>query len=80
MILPQQVSLSEAQSLGPLIESDSRFPNRTTMQFTQMIDRANIQIEVDVDFFVRMAGPVGNVAAGPLSNELLVEHRSHVGS
>ncbi len=50
------------------------------MQFTQMIDRANIQIEVDVDFFVRMAGPVGNVAAVPLSNELLVEHRSHVGS
>jgi diaminopimelate epimerase len=29
-----------------LIESDSRFPNRTNVQFMQILDRSNISIEI----------------------------------
>jgi diaminopimelate epimerase len=46
VILRKQVSQAEATALGPLIESDSRFPNRTNVQFMQVLDRANIQIEI----------------------------------
>ncbi|MEK6258666.1 MAG: diaminopimelate epimerase [Planctomycetota bacterium] len=46
VILRRQVSQAEASSLGPLIETDSRFPNRTNVQFMQVLDRANIRIEI----------------------------------
>ena len=46
VILRQQVSQAEASSLGPLIETDSRFPNRTNVQFMQVLDRGNIRIEI----------------------------------
>lgn len=35
-----------AKRYGPLIETDSRFPNRTNVQFMQVIDRENIRIEI----------------------------------
>lgn len=116
VILRQQVSKEEACALGPKIETDSRFPNRTNVQFMQVLDRTNIQIEiwergagytlasgssscaaaavakklglcdasitvhmpggslemeVDDEFVVRMTGPVGKVAEGSLSHEVL---------
>ena len=46
VILRQEVSQAEASSLGPLIETDSRFPNRTNVQFMQVLDRSNIRIEI----------------------------------
>ena len=46
VILRQRVSQTEAGVLGPLIETDGRFPNRTNVQFMQVLDRANIQIEI----------------------------------
>nr|WP_322282702.1 diaminopimelate epimerase [Prosthecobacter sp.] len=46
VILRPQVSKAEATLLGPLIETDSRFPNRTNVQFMQVLDRANIRIEI----------------------------------
>lgn len=40
-------ALSEdAMRLGPLIERDSRFPERTNVQFLEIVDRANIRIEI----------------------------------
>jgi len=32
--------------LGPLLETDARFPNRTNVQFMKVLDRHNIQIEI----------------------------------
>lgn len=36
----------EAKHFGPLIETDSRFPNRTNVQFMSVMDRNNIRIEI----------------------------------
>ncbi|PKN93764.1 MAG: diaminopimelate epimerase [Chloroflexi bacterium HGW-Chloroflexi-6] len=46
VILCKEVSPELARKYGPLIETDSRFPNRTNVQFLQVIDRKNIQIEI----------------------------------
>ena len=46
VILRPQVSKAEMCLLGPLIETDSRFPNRTNVQFMEVLDRTNIQIEI----------------------------------
>jgi len=35
-----------ARRLGPIIETDSRFLNRTNVQFLQVIDRQNLKIEI----------------------------------
>jgi diaminopimelate epimerase len=40
------VSEEEARKWGPLIETESRFPNRTNVQFLKVLDRANIRIEI----------------------------------
>jgi diaminopimelate epimerase len=46
VILCDSVSAQEAQELGPLIERDARFPNRTNVQFMAVLDRGNIRIEI----------------------------------
>jgi diaminopimelate epimerase len=46
VILCKEVSPENARKFGPLIETDSRFPNRTNVQFMQVIDPGNIQIEI----------------------------------
>lgn len=46
VILCDRISAREALELGPLIETDARFPNRTNVQFMAVRDRANIQIEI----------------------------------
>ncbi len=46
VILCERVSAREAQELGPIIETDPRFPNRTNVQFMAVCDRSNIQIEI----------------------------------
>lgn len=35
-----------ARRFGPKLETDLRFPNRTNVQFMQVLDRANIRIEI----------------------------------
>ena len=35
-----------ARQLGPIIEVDPRFPNRTNVQFMQVLDRKTIRIEI----------------------------------
>lgn len=42
----ERVSESESKSLGPLIETDRRFPNLTNVEFLQVLDRRNLQIEI----------------------------------
>jgi diaminopimelate epimerase len=46
VILREVISPEEACRLGPLMERDSRFPNRTNVQFLKILDRENIQIEI----------------------------------
>jgi len=46
VVMRKEVSAAEAQSLGPLIETASRFPKRTNVQFLQVLDRSNVRIEI----------------------------------
>ena len=46
VILREKLSESETRRLGPLIEVEPRFPNRTNVQFMQVIDRGNIAIQI----------------------------------
>ena len=46
VILRDTISAAEACRLGPLIETHPRFPNRTNVQFLQILDRHTIQIEI----------------------------------
>jgi diaminopimelate epimerase len=41
-----EISAERARRLGPLIEVDRRFPNRTNVQLMKVVDRANIRIEI----------------------------------
>lgn len=46
-VIPRDaVTKEEAQTWGPLIETESRFPNLTNVQFMKVIDRNNIEIEI----------------------------------
>ena len=46
VVVREQVSESEAKKLGPLLETEPRFPNRTNGQFLQVLDRNSIRIEI----------------------------------
>lgn len=46
VILDQEPSAELARQYGPLIEIDPRFPQRTNVQFLQVLDRGNIKIEI----------------------------------
>jgi diaminopimelate epimerase len=55
-VIPREAaSPEEARALGPLIETDLRFPNRTNVQFMQVLDRANVRI-VRIEIWERGAG------------------------
>jgi diaminopimelate epimerase len=46
VVIQDEISEEEARRLGPQIETEPRFPNRTNVQFVKVIDRANIQLEI----------------------------------
>jgi diaminopimelate epimerase len=46
VVLCQRVSARDAKRWGPRIETDARFPNRTNVQFMQVLDRTSIRIEI----------------------------------
>ena len=46
VILCQNVSKELAVEYGPMVETHSRFPNRTNLQFMKVLDRKNIRIEI----------------------------------
>jgi diaminopimelate epimerase len=46
VVLCEEPSADLACRYGPLIERDPRFPNRTNVQFMQILDRGNIHIEI----------------------------------
>lgn len=46
VVLCNDPSPELARHYGPLIETDARFPNRTNVQFMQVLDRGSIRIEI----------------------------------
>ncbi len=46
VILSDAPTPEETRRLGPLLEVDPRFPNRTNVQFMRIVDRNNVQIEI----------------------------------
>ncbi len=46
VVLMNAVDAEMAYRLGPVIEHEVRFPNRTNVQFMQVLDRNNIRIEI----------------------------------
>ena len=46
VILRDRVTAEETRRLGPLVEVDSRFPNRINVQFVEVMDRANLRMEI----------------------------------
>ena len=46
VVIRSEVSAEDAKKWGHLIENDSRFPNRTNVQFMKILDRSNIYIEI----------------------------------
>ncbi|MBN2269093.1 MAG: diaminopimelate epimerase [Sedimentisphaerales bacterium] len=46
VIVCDEVSEVQARRLGPAIENDERFANRTNVQFMKILDRSNIRIEI----------------------------------
>jgi diaminopimelate epimerase len=46
VVMRSEVSAEDVRKWGSLIENDSRFPNRTNVQFMKILDRSNIYIEI----------------------------------
>ena len=46
VLLRNRLSEDETRALGPLIEIEPRFPNRTNVQFMKVVDRNNIEIQI----------------------------------
>ncbi len=46
VIIQDEISAAETREWGRLIEGNGRFPQRTNVQFTKIIDQNNIQIEI----------------------------------
>lgn len=46
VIRVEEASETQARRLGPLIEKHATFPNRTNVQFVQVLDRHNIRLEI----------------------------------
>ncbi|MBN2195063.1 MAG: diaminopimelate epimerase [Polyangiaceae bacterium] len=46
VLLLDQISPELARAIGPAIETDPRFPNRTNVQFMKVLGRREIQIEI----------------------------------
>jgi diaminopimelate epimerase len=46
VLVRPSVTAEEARLLGPLIEKEPRFPNRTNVQFVEVDDRQNLVLEI----------------------------------
>ncbi|MCB0323543.1 MAG: diaminopimelate epimerase [Bdellovibrionales bacterium] len=46
VIIRDRISADDAKRFGPHLEVEPRFPNRTNVQFMEIVDRNNIRIEI----------------------------------
>ncbi len=71
VLLRDKVLETEARAWGPAIEVDSRFPNKTNVQFMEIIDRANIAIEIwERGAGYTLASGSSSCAAGAVAHKL----------
>lgn len=77
VLIRESVSEAEARALGPLIECDARFPNRTNVQFVQVLDRNNLRIEIwERGAGYTLASGSSSCAAAAVANRLGLVERS----
>lgn len=76
VVLFDPISPELAKKYGPLIEVDSRFRNRTNVQFMEIIDRRNVQIEIwERGAGYTLASGSSSTAAAAVANKLdLCDH------
>jgi diaminopimelate epimerase len=69
-----------ARSLGPIIEHLEYFPNRTNVQFVQVIDRNNLEVRIwERGVGYTLSSGTSSCAAAAVSRRLgLVEHQIDV--
>ncbi len=46
VVIMDEISEALARKVGPVLENEKRFPNRTNVQFLKVLDRHQIQIEI----------------------------------
>ncbi len=71
VILREKALPAEAKKWGPAIETDPLFPNKTNVQFLEILDRANIRIEIwERGAGYTMASGSSSSAAGAVARRL----------
>ena len=71
VVIFETISPELAKKYGPLIEVDDRFPHRTNVQFMEIIDRRNIQIEIwERGAGYTLASGSSSTAAAAVANKL----------
>jgi diaminopimelate epimerase len=46
IVLDRNISAEDTKRLGPMVENHSKFPNRTNVQFLEVLNRNKIRIEI----------------------------------
>jgi diaminopimelate epimerase len=71
IIMGEPVTAALARTIGPLIETDPRFPNRINVQFLEIIDRENIRIEIwERGAGYTLASGSSSIATAAVANKL----------
>ena len=71
VVLCDKIDVDEVKTFGPLIETESRFPGQTNVQFMQVSDRENIRIEVwERGLGYMLATGTGSCAAAAVAHRL----------
>ena len=71
VVLSAHPTSDEARRLGPLLEVNPRFPNRTNVQFMKVIDRSRIQIEIwERGAGYTLASGSSSIAAAAIAHKL----------
>ena len=71
VVLGEHVSPELAWRYGPMIETDPRFPQRTNVQFLEVLDRRNIRIEIwERGAGYTLASGSSSTAAAAVANRL----------
>jgi diaminopimelate epimerase len=71
VVLSAHPTSDEARRLGPLLEVNPRFPNRTNVQFMKVIDRSSIQIEIwERGAGYTLASGSSSIAAAAIAHKL----------
>lgn len=76
----KSISREKIQKLGPIIEEDPRFPNKTNVQFVKILDHKNIQMEIweRGAGYTLASGSSASAAAGVFRRYFTHDHKIQV--